>query len=46
VRTQTGAFDVIDASVALLARRHGARVVTSDPGDIGRIDPDLDLVTC
>jgi predicted nucleic acid-binding protein len=43
---QTGAFDVIDASVALLARRHGARVVTSDPGDIQRIDPDLDLVTC
>lgn len=43
---KTGAFDVIDASVALLARRHAARIVTSDPGDIRRIDPELELVTC
>jgi predicted nucleic acid-binding protein len=42
----TGASDVVDASVALLARRHTARVVTSDPGDIRRIDPQLELVTC
>jgi hypothetical protein len=28
----------VDASVVLLARRHSARVVTSDPDDIRRID--------
>lgn len=38
--------DVVDASVALLARRHRARVVTSDPEDLRRIDPTLDVVTC
>jgi hypothetical protein len=38
--------DVIDASVALLARRQGARVVTSDPADLHQIDPSLDLVVC
>lgn len=43
---KTGALDVIDASVGLLARRHAARVVTSDPDDIRRIDRDLDLVVC
>lgn len=43
---EADASDVIDASVALLARRHAALVVTSDPGDIQRIDPELDLVRC
>jgi hypothetical protein len=43
---EAGASDVVDASVVLLARRHSARVVTSDPDDIRRIDPSLDLVTC
>jgi predicted nucleic acid-binding protein len=38
--------DVIDASVALLARRHGAKVVTSDPDDLRRIDPKLSIVVC
>lgn len=38
--------DVIDASVALLARRHSARIVTSDPADLERIDAELELVTC
>ncbi|MCC7543057.1 MAG: PIN domain nuclease [Deltaproteobacteria bacterium] len=38
--------DVVDASVALLARRHAAIVVTSDPDDIRRIDSTLDLVVC
>jgi hypothetical protein len=38
--------DVVDASVVLLARRHRATVVTSDPEDLHRIDPKLDLVTC
>lgn len=38
--------DVIDASVALLARRHSANVLTSDPDDLRRIDPGLPLVVC
>jgi hypothetical protein len=38
--------DVVDASVVLLARRHAAKVITSDPDDLGRIDPSLTLVVC
>lgn len=38
--------DVIDASVALLARRHAAKVVTSDPEDLQRIDPKVTVVVC
>lgn len=38
--------DVIDASVVLLARRHSAKVVTSDPDDLEAIDPHLSLVVC
>jgi hypothetical protein len=40
------ASDVIDASVALLARRQNAVVVTSDPGDIHHLDAGLKLVSC
>ena len=36
--------DVIDASVAIAARDHGARVITSDPDDLGRLDKRLDVV--
>lgn len=43
---EKGTADVIDASVALLARRHGAKVVTSDPRDLLVLDPDLELVPC
>ncbi|MGH9068979.1 MAG: hypothetical protein ACRD0J_16050 [Acidimicrobiales bacterium] len=42
----TGTADVIDASVAILARRHRATVVTSDPEDLHRLDPELALVIC
>jgi hypothetical protein len=38
--------DVVDASVVLLAKRHGAVVVTSDPGDLRRLDASVDLVQC
>jgi predicted nucleic acid-binding protein len=38
--------DVIDASVALVARRHKAKVLTSDPDDLRRIDAKLHLVLC
>jgi hypothetical protein len=37
---------VVDASVVLLARSHGAPIVTSDPDDLLRIDPKAQLVAC
>jgi hypothetical protein len=40
----TGASDVIDGHVALIARNVRGTVVTSDPDDIARLDPSLDLV--
>ena len=40
----TGSTDVVDVSVAVCARDRGHRVITSDPGDIGAIDPALTLV--
>lgn len=41
----SGTSDVIDASVVVVARQHGLRVVTSDPDDLRRLDPRLDVVT-
>jgi hypothetical protein len=38
-----GTHDVVDASVVLCARRHGHRIVTSDPADIRRLDPTVAL---
>lgn len=38
--------DVIDASVALLARRHSAVVVTSDPSDLRKLDPKIVTMLC
>lgn len=38
---RTGTSDVIDASVVLTARRECAVVVTSDVGDLRRLDPHL-----
>jgi predicted nucleic acid-binding protein len=46
LRGRRRSHDIVDASVALLARRQGAKVVTSDPEDLRRIDPRLDLVVC
>ena len=42
----TGTADVIDASVVLVARGRQGVVLTSDAGDIRRIDPRLDLAEC
>ncbi len=42
----TGTDDVIDASVVLVARGRDGVVLTSDAGDMRRIDPRLDLVEC
>jgi predicted nucleic acid-binding protein len=36
--------DVVDASVAIAAHDHGARVITSDPDDLRRLDKRLDVV--
>ena len=36
--------DVVDASVVVAAWSHGRIVVTSDPGDIRRLDPRLTVV--
>jgi hypothetical protein len=42
---ETATSDIVDAHVIICARRSGSLVVTSDPGDIGRIAPELRLVT-
>ena len=42
----TGTSDIVDSGVALLARRLGATVVTSDPQDIHRLDATLPVVRC
>lgn len=39
-----GLADVVDAHVALLARRLRAPVVTSDPDDLAALDPGIDTV--
>jgi hypothetical protein len=40
---RTGTADIVDASVVLLARRERAVVVTSDVGDLRRLDGDLPI---
>ena len=41
---ETATADIVDAHVVICARRAGQVVVTSDPGDIRRIDSELRLV--
>lgn len=41
---ETGTADIVYAHVAICARRTGRVVVTSDPEDIRRIDPELRVV--
>jgi hypothetical protein len=41
---RTGTADIVDAHVAICARRAGQAVVTSDAGDLSGIAPDLLLV--
>lgn len=40
----TRTTDIVDASVVLCARARKHRVVTSDPHDLRRLDPKLDLI--
>jgi hypothetical protein len=39
------ASDVIDASVVIVARERRDVIVTSDPGDLRRLDPVAQMVT-
>jgi hypothetical protein len=39
----TGTTDVVDASVVITARMHGDSIVTSDVGDLRRLDPQVRL---
>lgn len=41
-----GTSDVIDASVVLAARAHGAPVLTSDADDLVRLDPTIACIDC
>lgn len=40
----SGTADVVDAHVAICARRTRQRVVTSDPDDLSRLDPTLEFI--
>lgn len=40
---RTGTTDVVDASVVLCARLTNSTVVTSDPEDIRRLDPHVNI---
>lgn len=41
---RTGTTDVVDATVAVIARRRHLRVITSDPDDLRRLDPSIEIV--
>ncbi len=40
----SGTADIADAHVVICARRAGQPVVTSDPADLGKLDPALTLI--
>ena len=42
---QTGTSDITDAHVVICARRAGHAVITSDPLDLRRLDPNLRVIT-
>ena len=41
---RSGTSDLIDATVVVAAWRNGRTVVTSDPEDMRRLDPSLQIV--
>ena len=41
---ESGTADIADAHVVICARRAGQQVVTSDPGDLRALDPQVALV--
>jgi siroheme synthase len=40
----SGTSDIVDAHVVICGRRSGQRVVTSDPGDLRRLDPEIQVI--
>ncbi|MDQ1443921.1 MAG: hypothetical protein QOI20_385 [Acidimicrobiaceae bacterium] len=40
----SGTADIADAHVVICARRASQRVVTSDPDELRRLDPQLEMV--
>lgn len=40
----TGTSDVIDASVVVCAVKRGTAILTSDPDDLRRLDPSIELI--
>ena len=40
----SGTTDIADAHVVICARRNGERVLTTDPDDLRRLDPALEVV--
>jgi predicted nucleic acid-binding protein len=42
--TQTS--DIVDASIVIAARRHHATIISSDRGDLTRLDQTLPIVDC
>jgi hypothetical protein len=40
----SGTTDIVDAHVVICGRRNGQRVITSDPGDLRRLDPEIELI--
>ena len=42
---RAGVSDIVDASVVLCARQRNHAVITSDPGDLVRLDPHVPLIT-
>ncbi len=38
--------DVIDATVVIAARHHHAKVISSDPDDLSRLDPAVHVIRC
>lgn len=40
----SGTSDIVDAHVVICGRRSGHRVVTSDPGDLRRLDPEIQVI--
>jgi hypothetical protein len=40
----SGTSDIVDAHVVICGRRSGQRIVTSDPGDLRKLDPKILLL--
>jgi hypothetical protein len=40
----SGTSDIVDAHVVICARRSAQQVVTSDPDDLRRLDPEIGLI--